>query len=188
MRCFIAIDINEEVRAALGDLQQELGEKADVKKGDVKWVKPEAVHLTLKFLGEVKDAKVMEVCNIVKEVCGRHESFELDIEQVGHFGGKSARVVWVGTGAGSDSLKRLAEGLEGPLGAAGWPKEGRAFTGHLTICRVKRSSAGVKLARVSKEYKDFKAGTITAGSVSVYQSELTPKGPIYTVLGNFKLQ
>lgn len=188
MRCFIAIDINEEVRAALADLQQELEEKADVRKGDVKWVRPESVHLTLKFLGEVKDEKVMVVCNIVKDVCGRHKSFELDIEQVGCFGGRSARVVWVGTGAGSDSLKRLAEGLEGPLAEAGWPKEGREFTGHLTICRVKRSSAGVRLARASEDYKDFKAGTITAGSVSVYQSELTPKGPIYTVLANFRLK
>ncbi len=188
MRCFIAIDINEEVRAALGDLQEELAEKADVKKGDVKWVKPEAVHLTLKFLGEVKDAKVVEVCDIVKEVCGRYESFELDIEQVGYFGGKSARVLWIGAGSGGDNLKRLAGGLEGPMSAAGWPKEGREFTGHLTICRVKRSSAGVKLARASEDYKDFRAGTITAGSVSVYQSQLTPKGPIYTVLGNFKLK
>ncbi len=188
MRCFIAIDINEEVRGALADLQQELGEKADVKKGDVKWVRPESVHLTLKFLGEVKDEKVVEVCNIVKEVCGRHKSFELDIEQVGCFGGRSARVVWVGTGAGSDSLKQLAEGLEGPLAAVGWPKEGRAFTGHLTVCRVKKSPAGVKLAKASEEYRDFKAGTITADSVSVYQSELTPKGPIYTVLANYELQ
>jgi len=188
MRCFIAIDINEEVRAALGGLQEELAGKADVKKGDVRWVKPEAVHLTLKFLGEVKDAKVVQVCNIVKDVCGRHKSFELDIEQVGCFGGRSARVVWVGTGAGSDSLKRLAEGLEEPLAAAGWPKEGREFTGHLTICRVKRSSAGVSLAKASEDYKDFKAGTIMADSVSVYQGELTPKGPIYTVLANYKLQ
>lgn len=188
MRCFIAIDINEEVRAALADLQEELGERVDVKKGDVKWVRPESVHLTLKFLGEVKDARIMEVCNIVEEVCGRHKSFELDIEQVGCFGGRSARVVWVGTGAGSDSLKRLAEELEGPMAAAGWPKEGREFTGHLTICRVKNASAGVKLARASEEYKDFKAGMITADSVSVYQSQLTPKGPIYTVLANYKLQ
>ncbi|UCC22118.1 MAG: RNA 2',3'-cyclic phosphodiesterase [Planctomycetota bacterium] len=188
MRCFIAIDINDEVRAALADLQEELGERADVKKGDVKWVRPESVHLTLKFLGEVKDARLMEVCNIVEEVCGRHKSFELDIEQVGCFGGRSARVVWVGTGAGGDSLKQLAEGLEEPLAAAGWPKEGREFAGHLTICRVKKSSAGVKLAKASEEYKDFKAGMITVDSVSVYQSELTPKGPIYTVLANFKLK
>jgi len=75
MRCFIAIDIDENNRAALGDLQQQLQSKVDVKRSDVKWVNPENVHLTLKFLGEIKDEQVVDICNIVKEVAGRHDSF-----------------------------------------------------------------------------------------------------------------
>jgi len=188
MRVFIAIDINDEIRAGLGDLQQQLQDKANIKKGDVKWVTPGNIHLTLKFLGEIKDEQIVDVCNVVKDVAGRHESFELEVGTVGSFGGKSARVVWVGLGEGRDSLLRLQKDLEQQLASSGWPPEQREFAGHLTLCRVKNSQAGVKLAAMTENYKDFMLGTILADSVNVYQSRLTPSGPIYTVLGNYKLK
>ena len=188
MRVFIAIDIDEKIRAALGDLQQKLQGKADIKKGDVKWVNPENIHLTLKFLGEIKDEKVVDVCNIVKEVAGRHKRFELDIQTVGHFGGKSARVLWVGAGEGKDNLLGLQKDLEQQLALAGWPEEKREISGHLTLCRVRNPRAGVKLAAVGEDYRDFKLGIISADSLSVYQSQLRPTGPVYTILGNYKLQ
>jgi 2'-5' RNA ligase len=188
MRCFIAIDIDEKIRSALSDLQQQLQSGVDVKKSDVKWVNPENIHLTLKFLGEVEDAKVVEICNIVRDVASRHKSFELDIESVGHFGGKSARVLWVGTGKGGENLLELQKDIEKSLTLAGWPEETREFSGHLTLCRIRNPKAGVKLAQTTEDYKDFKLGVMPADSVSVYQSQLTPKGPIYTVLGNYKMR
>jgi 2'-5' RNA ligase len=188
MRCFIAIDIDEKIRSALGDLQQQLRNGVDVKKGDVNWVNPDNIHLTLKFLGEIKDAKVVEVCNIVSDVAGRYESFELDIESVGHFGGKSARVLWVGAGDGEENLLELQEDIEESLALAGWPKETREFSIHLTLCRIRKPAAGAKMASMSEDYKDFKLGTMPVDSVSVYQSELKPTGPVYTLLGNYKLQ
>lgn len=191
MRCFIAIDINEGVRAALSDLQQQLQAKAHlekIKQSDAKWVNPESIHLTLKFLGEIKDEKVVEVCNIVKDVAGRHKSFELAVESLGYFGGRSARVLWVGTGKGNSNLLQLQKDLERQLVSSGWPPEKRGFSGHLTLCRVRKPTAGVKLAQMTEDYKDFKLGIMPADSVSVYQSQLTPKGPIYTVLGNYKMR
>jgi len=187
MRVFIAIDIDEHIRKGLGDLQNELRAKADIKKSDVKWVSPEAMHLTLKFLGEIKDEQVVDVCNITKDVASRHESFELDVETVGQFGGRSARVLWVGAGQNCDKLLQLQEDLEQQLDLAGWPKEARKFSAHLTLCRVRNSKAGFKLAQVAEGYKDFTLGAIPADSITVYQSQLTPKGPIYTILGNYKL-
>lgn len=188
MRVFIAIDIDEQIRKALGSLQNELQSEVDIKKSDAKWVNPDRIHLTLKFLGEIKDEQVVDVCNITKDVASRHESFELDVESVGYFGGRSARVLWVGTGQGCENLLQLQSDLEQQLALAGWPKETRKFSGHLTLCRVRNARAGVKLAQMTEGYKDFKLGTISADSVSVYQSELTPKGPVYTVLGNYGLQ
>jgi len=187
MRVFIAIDIGEEIRAALRDLQQQLQSKVDVKKSDVKWVEPKNIHLTLKFLGEIKDEKVVEVCSITQDVAGRHKSFELDVETVGSFGGRSARVVWVGVGQGCDNLLELQKDLDERLASAGWPQETRKFTGHLTLCRVRNPKAGFKLAQVSDAYRDFKLGTMSADSVTVYQSQLKPTGPVYTVLGDYKL-
>jgi 2'-5' RNA ligase len=187
MRCFIAIDIDEEIRNALGGLQRKLRDGIDVKKGDINWVNPDNIHLTLKFLGEIKDEKSAEVCNIVKDAAGRHKSFELDIESVGHFGGASPRVLWVGMGKGQEKLLELQKDIEESLALAGWPEETREFSGHLTLCRIRNSKAGMKLAQLSEDYKDFKVGTISADSVRVYQSELKPAGPVYTVLGNYKL-
>lgn len=188
MRCFIAIDINERLKKAIADLQRQLAEKANFKKNDAKWVGPEAMHLTLKFLGEVKDDRIVEVCNAVRDAAAANKGFELDIESVGYFGGSSAKVLWVGTGRGSENLCRLQEDIEQQLSAAGWPKETRSFAGHLTLCRVKNPKAGLKLAQMSEDYKDLNLGTISADSVTVYQSLLKPTGPVYTVLGNYKLQ
>jgi 2'-5' RNA ligase len=187
MRCFIAINISGQIRKALAKLQNELQGKADVKKSDVKWVNPETIHLTLKFLGEIKDEQIVDVCNITGDVASRHKSFGLDVESVGHFGGRNARVLWVGTGQNSDKLLQLQEELEQQLDLAGWHKEARKFSGHLTLCRIRNARAGMKLARLAQEYKDFKLGTMPADSVSVYQSQLTPQGPIYTVLGKYDL-
>ena len=187
MRCFIAIDIDEQIRKSLGNLQTELQSKAEIKKGDAKWVSPEAIHLTLKFLGEIKDEQAVDVCNITKDVASRHESFELNVESVGYFGGRSARVLWVGAGQNCENLLQLQKDLEQQLDLAGWPKETRKFSAHLTLCRVRNSKAGVKLAQMTREYEDFKLGTMPADSVSVIQSQLTPKGPVYTTLGNYKL-
>ena len=188
MRCFIAIDIDEQVRARLTDLQQQLCCKVELKKGDVKWVRPELMHMTLKFLGEVPDKKIAEVCKITEEVAAKYNAFEFDVESVGFFGGKNARVLWVGTGAGSENLCRLQKDLENQLTLADWPKDNREFSDHLTLCRIKNSKAGIKLAKLSKDYKDYKAGTTEVDSISVYQSQLTPAGPVYTVLANYRLK
>lgn len=187
MRAFIAIDVEEHVKKALIDLQHRLAVAVDVKKSDIKWVAPEAMHLTLKFLGETKDTEVVEICNIVKEVARRHKSFEFDIEKIGWFGNRSPKVFWAGIGNGSDKLGRLQEEVEFELALAGWPEEARKFNGHLTLCRIRNFKAGAKLATASEEYKYFEAGTSLADSVSVYQSQLEPSGPVYTVLGNYKL-
>jgi len=188
MRVFIAIDIDEKNKAAIADLQRQMESKAGVKKGDVKWVGRNAMHLTLKFLGEIEDAKAAEVCEITKNVAAGHKNFELSIESVGCFGGKNAQVVWIGAGTECDNLYELQKDLEQQLESAGWPKETREFTAHLTLCRVRDPKAGVKLAQISKEYEDFKLGIISADAVTVYKSQLTPTGPIYTAMGNYKMQ
>ncbi len=188
MRCFIAMDITEDIRAGLADLQQELAGAVDIRKGDVKWVDPQGMHLTLKFLGEVPDNQIVEVCNIVKEVAERYGAFDLAVREVGSFGGRSARVLWVGAGLDSPELLELQQDLEEKLAEAGWPKEGRRFSGHLTLCRIRNAKAGEKLGKAIERYKDYDLGTIRGASISVYESQLRPEGPIYTRLGNYKLQ
>ncbi len=147
MRCFIAIDIPNEIRAELIDLQKDLAGRVDIRRGDAKWVEPEGMHLTLKFLGEVPDNQVVEVCRIVQEVAERHEAFDFSVKDVGSFGGRSARVLWVGAGLDCPELLALQQDLEDELELAGWPREGRQFSGHLTLCRIRNVKAGEKLGR-----------------------------------------
>ena len=187
MRCFIAIDINDQVRNAAAVMQDQLKRQAGLSKGDVSWVNPEKMHLTLKFLGDVKDTAIAEICKIVKEVCDRRKTFELNIESVGSFGGKNARVLWIGTGKGSSALADLQSDIDKQLALANWPVEARQFSGHLTLCRVKKSGAGIKLARLINDYSDFKAVAVMVDAVCVYQSLLTSSGAIYTPLGRYEL-
>ena len=187
MRVFIAIDIDEKTRSAIADVQQQLNAKVDIKKGDVKWVEPKNIHLTLKFLGDIDESKLSVIQEITKEVAEAHKNFTLDIESVGSFGGRSAKVVWVGAGGGTEELLVLQKDLDSRLEKAGYPKEDREFSAHLTICRVRNTKAGFKLAEATKQFEKLKLGLLSADAVCVYQSQLTPQGPIYTQLASFKL-
>jgi len=188
MRCFIAIDIDERIQQALDRLQQQLQAKADIRKSDVKWVKPEQMHLTLKFLGEVKDQKIAELCNIVDKVAAKYTPFEVDVAKLGCFGKNAARVLWVGIGEKNDTLLALQKDIDQALTAVGYPSEQRQFAGHLTLCRIRNPKAGRELTRLSSKYEDLQLGSVFVESVCLYQSRLTPTGPVYTLLGNYKLK
>jgi len=182
MRCFIAIDLDEAIKKRLVELQEELQKKADIKKSDVKWVRPDSIHLTLKFLGEVRDNRVAEICQAVCDVAGRHTRFVIEVGGVGYFGGASAKVLWIGAGRDCNEFVRLQSDIDQGLAKAGWREETRRFTGHLTLCRIRNPRAGRVLAAISKDYEGLELGSLEVEDVCVYQSQLTPAGPIYTVL------
>ncbi|MGA2677687.1 MAG: RNA 2',3'-cyclic phosphodiesterase [Sedimentisphaerales bacterium] len=188
MRVFIAIDIDDKTRKAIADLRKKIASKVDVKKGDLKWVEPNNIHLTLKFLGEISDEQLEEVKEIVNTVVQAHQKFNLEIESVGSFGGRSAKVVWVGAGKGTDALLALQKDLDDLLAQAGYPKEEREFSAHLTLCRVNHPMAGIKMGEAIAQFSHLKLGSIAADAIYVYQSQLTPAGPNYTLLGDFKLR
>jgi RNA 2',3'-cyclic 3'-phosphodiesterase len=186
MRCFVAIELDESIIEAAGDLQDELKEAADLDRGEVKWVKPEAMHLTLKFLGDVGDDRIIEVCDTVGKVAQKHVGFKLEVEGAGCFG-KPAKVLWIGV-AKSEQLATLQKDMEKAMAKAGWPEEERAFSSHLTLCRINSSFAGRKLAEIADDYKDTHFGSITVDSICVFESELGPVGPRYTLLKRCKLK
>ncbi len=124
MRCFIAIDIDEVTRSGIDQLQEVLRRQAGLRESDAKWVLPGNIHLTLKFLGEVPDRDITEVCRIVADVAGEHERFAVEAANVGSFG-RPARVVWVGV----DDAGNLAN-----LHRAWWTKVGSTMP-YLPVCR-----------------------------------------------------
>jgi 2'-5' RNA ligase len=186
LRTFIAVDLGQAIRDRCVALQEALARTGT----DVKWVEVENLHVTLLFLGEVDDRAVPDVCRAVAVCCGQHESFIQSVESVGCFPNpRRPRTIWVGVGAGHDELIALHDALEPPLLELGcYRRENRPYTPHITLGRVKSDRPTDKLAAELVKRASWKAGETQVREVLVLSSELTPKGPIYTVLGRSKLR
>ena len=186
MRCFIAIDINKEIRARIRHLQQELGQKISFKKGEIKWVDCSLVHLTLKFLGEVKDQNIYELCQIVKGLAAEHGSFEINVQKLGTFG-SVPRVLWIGIDK-NEALLTFQKELDRRLSEAGWPGDRKEYSAHLTVCRIKNTNAGRELKTLIKDYSNFDLGPLQVNSICIYKSKLTSDGPEYTLISRSSLK
>ena len=186
MRCFIAIDIDDRIRARIRDLQAKLCRETGLRAPEAKWVDPDLTHLTVKFLGEVRDAELPVVCRVVSEISQSHENFAIDIEGLGCFS-SPAKVLWIGIGK-SEALSALQADLEQRLETEGWPPEARKFHGHLTLCRVKNHKAGRKIQNRVADYTDVHLGSVQVDSVCIYKSDLTSSGPVYTLISESALK
>ena len=186
MRCFIAIDIDEATRSRIEELAEQLRREAQLREFDAKWVAPKSIHLTLKFLGEVRDSEIAEVCRIVADTAGDHERFAVEAANVGSFG-RPPRVVWVGINDAGD-LAKLQTDLDGRLADAGWPTDRKQYHGHLTLCRVKNTHAGKVLGDVLRRQEPVSVGTIFVDSLCVYSSDLTPAGAVYATVSRSSMK
>ena len=185
MRVFIAVDVGEKVARAIGGVQGEIRGVFGEERRGVTWVDVGNIHLTLKFLGEISDEQVVEVCRVVKEAAGEFSVFHVNVEKVGSFG-RPARVLWIGTEE-SERLTRLQGEIDARLAEIGFSPDEKRFVPHLTLCRVKQFSAGRRLGRIIGKYEGFSAGKIKVKSVCVYKSELTKRGAEYTLLSRCEL-
>ena len=181
IRSFVAVELPEAVKAALTRLQEEV--KAGG--GGVKWVEPRGIHLTLKFLGSVEEAKVPPLVQALTRACEGFGPFEVALSGLGVFPSPSRpRVAWVGLSGGVETLLQLQEGVEKVLSPFGFPQEERSFTPHLTIARLREGVApdearafGQAFLKASPESVSFKVE-----GISLMKSQLTPSGAIYTRL------
>jgi len=186
MRLFVAVDISSQIQDRIGQVQQKLKrDMADAARG-VKWVRPEQIHLTLKFLGEVRDTMLTQVCDGVTRTAARCESFEMQVQGLGVFG-QPARVVWAGVEPCPPLMKLQAE-LENEFEKLGWAKESRAFAGHLTLGRVKNAAAGRKLAPVIENAGGEIFGSVRVDRAVLYESRLHADGPEYSVVCTAQLK
>jgi 2'-5' RNA ligase len=187
MRTFIAIELPREIKDALGKLQARLKASG----ADVKWVKPENIHLTLKFLGETDEEKTAEIKNILADTAQNFKTFLIRPYSLGAFPKiQSPRVIWIGIDKGDSETKSIAGRLEERLAAIGIPKEERPFSSHITIGRVRSFLNRDKLIR---ELKNL-GGKIEANPqefpvtrLALFESTLTPQGPIYKPLQEVSL-
>jgi 2'-5' RNA ligase len=194
MRVFVALDIDNTVRARLEQFLDGVRGFAP----DVRWVRPESLHLTLKFIGE-KPSEAVEV--IKRALSGiRAGAIEISFRGYGFFPTSNApRVFWIGISAGPE-LAALARSVDETTAAFGVPKEAHAFSPHLTLARRSGSGAphGVKtdgpnpvLQLLQKRLEAMPAldfGTITAREFYLYNSQLMRGGARYTKIARFNLE
>jgi 2'-5' RNA ligase len=186
VRTFIAVDIGKAIRDRAVAFQETLARAGT----EVKWVEPENLHVTLLFLGEVDLRDVTPLCQCVAECCRQHAPFSLSVETAGCFpNARRPRILWVGVGQGTQELCALHDALEPPLLELGcYRREERRYTPHITIGRVKSDRPTDKLAQALARQAGWQGGVVPVREVLVLSSELTPQGPIYTVLGRAKLE
>ncbi|MDD5653088.1 MAG: RNA 2',3'-cyclic phosphodiesterase [Candidatus Omnitrophica bacterium] len=181
MRTFIAIELPKEIKLELAKLQEYLKQSG----ADVKWVAPENIHLTLKFLGERDDKKIKEIELIAEEIAKNHAGFEISLSSLGTFPGTNyPRVVWIGITQGAEQTEKIAAELEERIAKIGIPKEERGFSAHITIGRVKSNLNKEKLIQElsSTQLMAGKNLKFKAGQITLFKSTLTPRGPIYEIL------
>jgi 2'-5' RNA ligase len=180
LRTFIGVDIGKSIRDRAIALQETLARTG----ADVKWVEPENLHVTLLFLGEVDAREVPAVCRVVAEQAQLQPAFSMSIETVGCFPNpRRPRVLWIGVGAGAQNLCALHDALEPRLLELGcYRREERKYTPHITLGRVKSERPSELLATALTKHAGWKGGQVPVDEIRVMSSELTSKGPTYTVL------
>ena len=170
IRTFIAVDIPEDIKEDI-----EKAKRALKNIGDVKWVERENIHITLEFLGNLEPGEVERLKEALSRGLEGERKFPLTTGGIGAFPSLSSpRIIWVGVEG--EGIKRLHDRVEGIVKGLGLKVEEREFSPHITIGRARRNIKGF-IGGVEIPKKSF-----IIDGVNLMRSDLTPKGPIYTVL------
>jgi len=188
MRAFIAIELSPDLKKHLASLEEQLKSSG----ADVKWVKPENIHLTLKFLGEIDEKRLGEIAKIIQETTSKNKPFYISLASPGAFPNiNSPRVIWIGIDKGDSETKQFAIILEEETAKVGIPPESRPFSTHITLGRVRSGKNCEKLVKnlenlASKPPEDAPEFLVT--KITLFKSTLTLGGPIYEALKEAHLQ
>jgi 2'-5' RNA ligase len=180
IRSFVAVSISEGARRQIGELLARLRREQCPA---VRWVKPELMHLTLAFLGEVSQDFLASAKARLIEVAQQHQAFTAQLNGLGAFPNPTrARVVWIGTEQGRSEVCALQSDVVRALGSVGYQPERRPFSPHLTIGRLRMPDDVSKAVAAQFESESF-----TVDHLILFRSVLGPAGPTYSVLAEFPL-
>lgn len=183
IRTFIAVKLPDHVIRRLSECQQDL-KKHNMR---VKWTRPENIHLTLKFLGDILPNDVGPVCRAIDSSVKEFTPITLYAGGVGVFPRiRRPKILWTGILGQTDVLVKMHNAIDAGLSILGFTKEERPFTGHLTLGRFKGNPDSELLIDVMKTYSDMVSDEFLVNAVSVYQSDLKSSGPIYTNLASIR--
>src|SRR3989338_5870477 len=182
IRAFIAVELNDQIKETIRGFQEHL-KPLDC---DISWVKPENVHLTLKFLGDVKTKMIPSAMETLGDVCKDLRPFDTTLTQPGVFPDlHHPRVVWVGLDDVNGNLARLAESLETALGNIGFKKERRDFQSHITVGRFRSTRNLFSFTEKFAQHSISATPPLTISSIALFKSTLVASCPIYEPLQKF---
>jgi RNA 2',3'-cyclic 3'-phosphodiesterase len=180
MRAFIAIDLPESVREKLAEIESELRPATSA----ARWVAPESIHLTLKFIGEISEARLRDIDQALEGLTWR--PFQVSVRGVGFFPGtRSPRVLWAGLTA--STMNDLAKEIDVRMERFGFEKEKRAFRPHLTLARAKQTRLEGALVESAKRFENVDCGSFTVERCFLFRSTLKTGGAVYTKLKEYIL-
>jgi 2'-5' RNA ligase len=180
MRAFIAVDLPSSLHNALASAQQAFRSACH----DARWTRPEGIHLTLKFLGEISDAQAKQVVEALTPI-GRFEPFSVEVKGFGFFpNARRPRVLWAGVEA-SPALTELAARVDGAMEKIGFEREARAYSPHLTLARfnVPRAQPELEAGLAGREANSL--GAFEASEFFLFESKLSPQGAEYRKVVRF---
>jgi len=184
VRTFIANELSEDLREALGLLQDQL--RSQMPRGSVRWVRPEGIHLTLKFLGDTPVEQVDRVKAALVEAATEAGPFRITVRGLGCFPNtRRPRVIWVGLEEPTGALQRLRDAVEAHVAPVGFPTERRGFSPHLTLGRVQRGASSSEVREIGQRVAASATGLVgemAVSTVAYIKSDLRPSGAVYTTL------
>jgi 2'-5' RNA ligase len=184
IRSFLAIELPRVILKKIEEVQGDLKSSH----ADVRWVSPVKIHLTLKFFGNIDEARIEPICEAIKGPVHNAQVFPLRVKGIGTFPHwKNPRVIWMGLIDGKGLLIPLQRQLEMALEKIGFEPEDRTFQPHLTLGRVNSSRGKEELIRRMEGYREEEFGEVSVERVVLFKSDLKPTGPIYTSLREIEL-
>lgn len=184
-RIFIGFDISDDVRAAVAGYLN--GLRRDFLHCPASWTRPEKLHFTLRFLGDVEAANVGRLCGVVEDMAARCPTFNLQISGNGVFPSPyKPRVLWLGARGGVGTVAWIKSLLDDELNSVGFESERKRFTPHLTLARLKDPIACRWLASRHLE-ATIETSEFTVREIIVYESKLLPSGSVYSAITRAKL-
>ena len=179
IRTFIALELPPAVISLLHKVQQDL-KRMNIR---ARWVRPENIHITLKFLGDINPSDIDKIGVAMTAAAIEFPPVTLTVRGIGVFPGiKRPRVIWVGLGGDIRSLLSLQSRLEQELAGAGFPKDKRSFKAHLTLGRIKQSAGPAVSRQMISEYATLSSDEFSCNQVILFKSDLKPSGAVYSKL------
>lgn len=179
IRSFLAVELPPPILAKIGSIQDRLR----ACRADVRWVKVERIHLTLKFFGNIEEEQIANISSVMEESAAETSAFPLSIKGLGAFPSTRApRVIWLGLHGWEENLLPMQREIETGLEAVGFRPEKRPYRPHLTLGRVKSLKGKGGLVDLMERETEVNFGPFVVDRIVLFRSDLRPTGPIYTPL------